>query len=88
MPRGRVAATRCKAEAANSHRRGSSLVQGDFPVGGLLRRVLQAGIDVSRLQIGEILQDLLAAHPAGHQFQHLTDGDAHAPDTGASATNF
>ena len=52
----------------------------------LFRRVCYARLDVLRLKVGIIGQDLSFGHPGGQQVQHVLNTDAHCPDAGPPAT--
>ena len=51
----------------------------------LCARVLDAGLDVLRLQIGIVRQDLGFGYPCSEQVEHVLDADAHSSDARASA---
>jgi len=56
-------------------------------MGRLFGCVFQAGINVSGLKIGKILENLLARHSAGEHFKDMTDGDAHPANARTPAAN-
>ena len=47
--------------------------------------VLQAGLDVFRLQVRQLLENLLRGQPIGEQIQDIRHPDAHSANAGVSA---
>ena len=47
--------------------------------------VLEAGVNVRRFEVGEVLQNFRLRHAGGEHVEHILDPDAHPADAGASA---
>jgi hypothetical protein len=48
--------------------------------------VVEAGLDISGLQIGEVFEDFGLRDASGEEIEHVLDANAHAADAGTAAT--